>query len=84
LTRQRTTIGLAIGWLTEVQSAVNQYQQQFQQDIINLALVVIFIFFFPIGFGSGLSHYKIPAHRQALPLGATLTDSATINELRNP
>jgi len=24
---ERTTIGLAIGWLTEVQSAANQYQQ---------------------------------------------------------
>jgi len=24
---ERTTIGLAIGWLTEEQSATNQYQQ---------------------------------------------------------
>ncbi|MEJ7680080.1 MAG: hypothetical protein WKG06_19910 [Segetibacter sp.] len=28
------TAGLAIGWLTEEQSATNQYQQLFQLDII--------------------------------------------------
>jgi hypothetical protein len=32
------TAGLAIGWLTEEQSATYQYQQWFQLDIIYLAI----------------------------------------------
>lgn len=33
---------LTIGWLTEEQSATNQYQQQFQRDVNDLAFVVNF------------------------------------------
>jgi hypothetical protein len=49
---------LAIGWLTEEQSATNQYQQQFRLDIINLAFNLIFNFSFSIGFGSRLDVIK--------------------------
>jgi len=52
--RQPITNGLAIVWLVDQQSATNQHQQWFQQEVINSSLVVIFIFSFLIGFGSGL------------------------------
>jgi hypothetical protein len=45
---------LAIGWLTEEQSATNRYQQQFWQKNINQHFVVNFIFSISISFGSGL------------------------------
>jgi len=46
---ERTTIGLAIGWQTEEQSATNQYQQQFWPTNINQLLIVNFNFCNSIG-----------------------------------
>ncbi len=61
---------MAIGWLAEVQSATIQYQQWFQLDIIYLAFCCYpdQKYFNQHLFRAG--HYKIPAHRQALPLAA--------------
>jgi hypothetical protein len=50
---------LAIGWLTEEQSATNRYQQQFWQKNINQHFVVNFIFSISIGFLSGLDFINI-------------------------
>jgi hypothetical protein len=46
LSKERTTIGLAIGWLTEEQSVANRFQQYFQRDIIVqlLSLISSFVF----------------------------------------
>ena len=51
-------------WLTEEQSATNEYQQWFQLDIINWALVVIFINSNNLQLWLRADNYKIPAHRQ--------------------
>jgi len=42
------------------------YQLLFGLKNINELLVPIFIISFSIGFGYGLSHYKIPAQQQAV------------------
>ena len=50
-----------------ITSAATHYQQQFRLEIINCALVVIFIFGFSIGFGSGQTLLNT-IHRQAFNL----------------